>query len=121
MLQVSVSHSVLSSLCDPMDSSPPGSSVHVILQARILELVAISFSRGFAIPRDQTWVSCVAGNSLPSEPPGMEEVILTGKCSFLSSFFPPPLPATLLRLAHSLSLSFFWSQLGFTCLFNIEP
>ena len=33
-------------LCDPMDGSPPGSSVHAILQARILEWVAISFSRG---------------------------------------------------------------------------
>ena len=33
-------------LCDPMDSSPPGSSVHGILQARVLEWVAISFSRG---------------------------------------------------------------------------
>ena len=33
-------------LCDPMDSSPPGSSVHRILQARILEWVAISFSKG---------------------------------------------------------------------------
>ena len=35
--------------CDPMDSSPPGSSVHEILQARILECVAISFSRGFLL------------------------------------------------------------------------
>ena len=40
-------------LCDPMDSSPPGSSVHGILQARILEWVAISFSRGSSQPRDR--------------------------------------------------------------------
>ena len=48
-------------LCDPRDCSPPGSSVHGILQARILEWVAISFSRGSSPPRDQTWVSCTAG------------------------------------------------------------
>ena len=39
-------------LCDPVDCSPPGSSVHRILQARILEWVAISFSRGPSQPRD---------------------------------------------------------------------
>ena len=48
-------------LCDPMDCSLPGSSVHGILQARILEWVALSFSRGASGPRDWTWVSCVAG------------------------------------------------------------
>ena len=48
-------------LCDPMDYSPPGSSIHGILQARILEWVAISFSRGSSQPRDQTQVSCIAG------------------------------------------------------------
>ena len=41
-------------LCDPVDCSPPGSSVHGILQARILEWVAISFSRGSFQPRDWT-------------------------------------------------------------------
>ena len=48
-------------LCDPMDCSLPGSSVHGILQARILEWVAISFSRGSSQPRDQTRISCIAG------------------------------------------------------------
>ena len=48
-------------LCDPVDCSPPGSSVHGILQARILEWVAISFSRGSSGPRDQTQVSQIAG------------------------------------------------------------
>ena len=47
--------------CDPMDCSPPGFSVHEILQARILEWIAISFSRGSSQLRDQTWVSCIAG------------------------------------------------------------
>ena len=44
-----------------MDYSTPGSSVHEIFQAKILEWVAISFSRGSSPPRDQTWVSCTAG------------------------------------------------------------
>ena len=56
-------------LCDPVDCSPPGSSVHGILQVRILEWVTISFSRGSSQPRDQTQVSCIAG-ALTSEPPG---------------------------------------------------
>ena len=44
-------------LCDPMDCSPPGSSLHRILQARTLVWVAIPFSRGFSWPRDQILVS----------------------------------------------------------------
>ena len=51
-------------LCDPMDCSPPVSSAHVIFQARTLEWVAISFSRELSQPRDQTWVSCIAGRFL---------------------------------------------------------
>ena len=45
-------------LCDPVDYSPPGSSVHWILQARILEWVAISSSRGSSLPRDWTCMQC---------------------------------------------------------------
>ena len=48
-------------LCDPMDCSPPDSSVHVIFQARILEWVAAPFSRGSFQPRHPTWVSCIEG------------------------------------------------------------
>ena len=48
-------------LCDPKDCSPPGSSVYGIFQARILEWVAISFSRRSSRPRDQARVFCVAG------------------------------------------------------------
>ena len=48
-------------LCGPMDYSPPGSSVHGILQARTLERVAISSFRGFPWPRYWTQVSCIAG------------------------------------------------------------
>ena len=47
-------------ICDPMDCSPPGSPVHRILQARILEWVAISFSRGSSQPRDRTHISGVS-------------------------------------------------------------
>ena len=56
-------------LCDPMDCSLPGCSVHGILQARILEWVAVLFSRGSLQPTDGTQVSCTA-DSLPSEPLG---------------------------------------------------
>ena len=49
---VCVSRSVRPTLCDPMDCSPPGSSIHGILQARILEWVAIPFSRGSSRSRD---------------------------------------------------------------------
>ena len=47
-------------LCNPMDCSPPSSSIHGILQARILQWVAISFSRGSSQCRDWTWVSQIA-------------------------------------------------------------
>ena len=47
-------------LCYPIECSPPGSSVHGIFQARALEWVAISFSRGSSQPRDRTLVSCIA-------------------------------------------------------------
>ena len=73
-VKVLVAHSC-STLWDPMDCSMPGSSsVYGILQARILEWLAILFSRAASRPRDQTWVSCIAGgffiNSLLSQAPG---------------------------------------------------
>ena len=55
------SHYVVSHCCDRVDCSPPGSSVHGILQARILERVAISFSRGSSQPKNLTRVSCIVG------------------------------------------------------------
>ena len=61
-------------LCNPMNCSPPGSSVHGILQARILEWVAMPSSRGSSQLRDQTWISYVylhwQVGSLPLVPPG---------------------------------------------------
>ena len=55
------SRKVGSDSCDPMDCSPPGSSVHGVFQARILEWLAISFSRRSSQPRNRTWVSRIAG------------------------------------------------------------
>ena len=54
--------------CDLVDCSPPGSSVHGIYQARILEWVAISFSRGSSWLRDRTWVSCITGRFFTAQP-----------------------------------------------------
>ena len=54
-------HTTCPTLCDPMDSSLPGSSVHGILQARIPEWAAIPFFRGSSRPKDQTQASCIAG------------------------------------------------------------
>ena len=60
-------------LCNPMDCSPPGSSVHGILQGRTLEWAATSSSRGSSPPRDRTHVSCgscLAGRFFTVETPG---------------------------------------------------
>jgi len=57
----SVLWSIVSTLWDPVDCRLPGSSVHGILQARILECVAIPFSRESFWPRVCTWVSCITG------------------------------------------------------------
>ena len=54
-------------LCDTMDCSPSGSSFHGILQARSLEWVAISVSRGSSRPRDWTRISCTAGGFFTTE------------------------------------------------------
>ena len=48
-------------LCNPMDCSPPGTSLHGILRARVLKWAAISFSRGSSRPRDPTCVSSIVG------------------------------------------------------------
>ena len=55
--------------CDPLDYIPPDSSVHGILQARLLEWVAISFSRGSSWTRDWTHISCIAGRFFTTELP----------------------------------------------------
>ena len=68
-------------VCKPRGCSPPGSSVRGILQARILEWVALSFSRGSSPPRDRTQVSCSSCSgqvgSLPLAPPGGSPLMST--------------------------------------------
>ena len=67
----SVWQSVMSNSCDPMDCSPPGSSVHEILQERILEWVSIPFSRGSSWPRIKPEFPVLAGRFFfNAEPPG---------------------------------------------------
>ena len=75
-------------LWDPMDCSPPGSSVHGILQARILEWVAISSSRGSSRPRDWTLISCIAGDSSPLSHWGCPQLLWIYLCNLNSSFKP---------------------------------
>ena len=70
-------------LCDPMDYR-----VHGILQARILEWVAIPFSRGLSQPRDETQVSCIAGGFfLLAEPPRKPKNTGMGSLSLLQEIF----------------------------------
>ena len=69
-------------LCNPMDYT-----VHVIFQARILERVAIPFSRGSSQFRDRTQVFHTASASLPAEPPGKPKNIGVGSLSLLQQIF----------------------------------
>ena len=95
-------------LCDPMDCSLPGSSVHGIFQARVLEWVAISFSRGSSQPRDWTRVSRFAGRRFT--------VWATGKPSVIHTF---PFDNCFLfvwTLSHSLTSS----QWDITALLNMS-
>ena len=72
-------------LRDPMDCSLPGSSVHGILQARILEWIAIPFSRGSSRPSNWTYISCIAGRFFTiyatREALGALKYYLTFKCT----------------------------------------
>ena len=85
-------------LCNPKECSPPGSSIHGILQARVLEWVAIPFSRGSSLPRDWTRVFCIVGRFFTvwdtREAPNLVKMIscsiqgsameYVGNCSLLS-------------------------------------
>ena len=70
---------------DPKDCSLPGSSVQGRSKARILEWVAISFSRGSSQPRDRTGISCIAGRFLTAKPPG--KPYLEGALSNTQNYF----------------------------------
>ena len=79
--------------CNRMDCSPPGSTIHWILQARILEWVVISSSRGSFQLRDRTsisWVSCTTGWFFSTEPLGKSHTTL-----HTSAFCQLPLPTWL--------------------------
>ena len=85
-----LSCSVVSDSLWPLDCSPPGSSVHGILQARIPKWVAIPFSRGSFHPRDQTRSPTMQADSLLSDLPGKLTTISRRACykyPFLGSIF----------------------------------
>ena len=96
----SLSHVLL--FVTPVDCSLPGSSVHGILQARILEWVAITFSTGSSRPRDRTrsscHISCIADRFFTTEPPG--ELI-----SYKSESYICPFVTGSFRLAECLQVS----------------
>ena len=71
--------------CNPMNYSPPGFSVHGVSQARILEWVAIPFSRGSSRLRDRTQVSRVAGGFFTTEPDSLPFKMCVGMLAFYFS------------------------------------
>ena len=77
----------LQTLCDPMDCSLPGSSVHGLLQARILEWVAFPFFRGSSQPEIEPRSPTVQANFLPSESPGKPKYTGVGSLTFLQGIF----------------------------------
>ena len=78
-MKVSVTQLCLT-LCDPMDCRPPGSSVHGILQKRILEWVAIPFLRGSSqLKRSNPSLLHLQADSLPSEPPEKPKDYMTNE------------------------------------------
>ena len=77
-------------LCDPVDCSLPGSSVHGIFQAIVLEWIAISFSRGSSQPRDRTWVSSIVDRRFTVW--ATREGLFLQRCSALSHQRPALLP-----------------------------
>ena len=101
-------------LCDPVDCSPPGSSVHGILQARILEWVAVPVSRGSFEPRSPT----LQEDASPAEPPGKPKYYIERKVKVksLSRVRLFAIPWTVVYQA-SLSMGFsrqeYWSGLPF--------
>ena len=99
-------------LCDPMDGSPPGFSVHGILQARILESVAISYSRGSSWPRFRTWVSCVSrvGRQILYHCPTWEALLT--RCTMVMGLLNRAW--TLAFPSDQISL-WFWTLLGYYC------
>ena len=81
-------------LCDSMDYSLPSSSDHGILQARTLEWVAISYSRGFSQPRGRTHNCCLAGGFFTTEPLGalinIYSICIISSYGYVQFVFPIP-------------------------------
>ena len=107
-------------LHDPIDCSPPGSSVHGIIQRRILEWTAISFSRGSCPPRDRTQVSLIADRCFPAwatreaqiPAPNNPEQFKSVHLQTLQTNLPPP-PFNQIRYIHSQILRIrTWASLG---------
>ena len=84
-MNVLVAQSCLT-LCDPMDGRPPGSSVHRIFQARILEWVAIFFSRGFPDPGTKPGSLALQTDSLPSEPSGKPRPLFPCEAAYFFTY-----------------------------------
>ena len=81
-------YSVTCNSLEPMDCSPPASTVHGTVQARILEWVAMSSSRGSSRHRNWILVSHITGRFLLSEPPGKPRNTAVGSLSLLQGIFP---------------------------------
>ena len=98
-------------LCDPMDCSPPGSSVHGILQAGILQWVAVPFSRRPSQPGERTLVSHIADRFLPSEPPGK----CLGQCLFATDFSNMKESKNYFIIFYFYWFFFYWSTVDLQC------
>ncbi|CAI9169441.1 unnamed protein product [Rangifer tarandus platyrhynchus] len=96
-----------------MDCSSPGSSVHGILPARILQWVAISFSRGSSLPRHQTRISCIADRFFTAEPINPLSVMCIKSLSHVQLFATPWSIAPQAPLSKGFSRQEHWSGLSF--------
>ena len=122
-LKVKWSHLVVSDSLWPHGHNLLGSSVHGIFQARVLEWVAIFFSRGSSWPRDRTWVSCIAGRHFTiwatwEAPPWLN---LTRYCQITVQFMLVPVvykssSCSILSSAMVLSNFFFSTHHWWSCL-----
>ena len=112
-------------LCSPTKCSPPGSSVHGIFQARILEWGAISCFRGLSWSSGQTWVSCIGRwilyHCTTWEAPNASQVLIMSVCSGASHVWLFVTPWTVTCQA-PLSMEFFrqefWSRFPFPSAYN---
>ena len=118
-------------LFDPMDCSPPGSPVHGVLQARILEWVAIPFSWWSSWPSNQTWNSRITGRFFTvwatREAPYPRDIyFITGSLYFLTHFaciFHPPTPCSAAMgvvFVFGLDFTYKWDHMMFVFLWLIS-